>query len=249
MSKSDFIESLKSDKNALKNMQHMKAATNPSLQPDIADGDYVAKLQEAVCNAREFKVGNGKRKVPCVRFKLVVDRGAYEGTQLYKDYILGQASDKSVVPLQDILDRFATDMVRMGADEVALRDPDNLFDEIENLAKEKPTLRIRVKKNAKGYLGVYPQGIVEDEPSPDDSDVEDDQDVEDVDAEEGDNDEGRGETPEVEIGNRVRYQPKGGRKSTWTVHSTDDDERTCTLRDVSGKTVKGVSWDELEFTA
>lgn len=244
MSKSDFIESLKANKNALQNMKHMKAATNPSAQPDIADGDYVVKVQNCTLSAREFKVGGGKNKVPCVRFQVVVDRGAYEGTVLTKDYILGRMNDSTTVDEQKIWDRFGSDMVNMGASEGDLRDPYKLSEQVETIAANKPTLRIRCKKNPKGYINLYIQGIVEDEPSPDTED-----DAADADAEEGDaSEEGEGEV-QVQTGDRVRYQPKGGRKSTWTVHSTDDDDRTCTLRDVSGKTVKGVSWDELEFTA
>lgn len=252
MAKSDFIESLKADKTALQNLKHMKAATNPSVQPDIADGDYVARLQDATCNSREFKIGNGKKKVPCVRFRLVIDRGAYQGTVLTKEYTLGVMSDKVTVTMQEILDRFATDMVRIGANEASLRDPEQLFDEIEAIGKEKPTLRIRCKKNPKGYIGIYFQGIVEDQPAPEDDDADEVEDSEDEtdeveDSEDAAEESSSGES--VEVGNRVKYQSKGGRKLIWTVHSTDEDARTCTLRDATGKTVKGVSWDELEFTA
>ena len=256
-SQSDFVQFFKSNKEALQNLKDMKAAQIPGQQPDIADGDYVARIQSGKVMIREFTINGAKTKAPMIRFQFVVNRGAYEGTSLNKDYILAKLNDKIPLTIEEIYQRCAQDLILMGADKNCFKDAASLAEEVEGIAEERPLVRIRVKVNAKGYVQVYVQGLAEDaKPEPEDEDeqeevaeVEGDEEEteegdEDANEEESEDDE---EGQDLEIGDRVKFQPKGGRKSTWTVHAIDEDSGTCTLRDVSGKTVKGVSWEELEF--
>jgi hypothetical protein len=157
---------------------------------------------------------------------------------------------------QEIYQRCAVDLISIGASRDCFDDPAKLQEEVERLGKERPLIRIGVKTNAKGYVNVYINGLVKDESVPDEDDEEEgdedgeedaeDQGEEDQDSEGSEGTDDEPETP-VEVGDRVRFQPKGGRKSTYSVTKSDEDNRTCDLKDVTGKTVKGVSWDAVEF--
>lgn len=255
---SDFVSFFKSNKDALKNLQDMKAAQVPGQPPDIAEGDYVARVVSGSVVMRDFTIGGSKKKVPIIKFRLVVDRGAYEGTSLNKDYILGKVSDKSPMSEREIYQRCAQDLLTLGADKNCFSSAEALAEEVEGIAKEKPLVRIKVKINPKGYVNLYLNGLAEDskskakEEDEDVEEVEDEEEIEDEDEEESEDsddeseDEGDEEV-ELTVGDRVRYQPKGGRKSTWSIHGVDEDARTVSLRDVSGKVVKGVAWDDLEL--
>ncbi len=239
----DFVGFFKNNPKALQNLKGMKDAQNPNEQPDIADGTYVARVSS---------VKTSFRKVPRITIRMVVDRGAFEGTQLSRDYALGQLSDKSTLSDQEIYERCAVDLITIGASRSCFDDPQKLKEEVERLGKERPLIRIGVKTNAKGYLNIYLNGLVEEDnaASPDDVEADDeDADVEEEEDQETEGSEGTDDGPEtpVEVGDRVRFQPKGGRKSTYSVTKSDEDNRTCDLKDVTGKTVKGVAWDSVEF--
>lgn len=248
---SDFINFFKQDKEALENLKKMKSAQIPGAPPEIAEGDYVARMVAGTLTIREFKVGNAKKKAPMIKLRMVVDRGAYEGTSLTKDYILDRLSDKMQMTKEQIYERCAQDLIAIGCDKNCFSSPEALSEEIETLASEKPLLRIRVKTNAKGYVNIYINGLAEDaraaaeEDEVDDAEESDEEELDEEELEE-EGDDSDDEEVELSIGDRVRYAPKGGRKSTWSIHGVDETARTVSLRDVAGKVVKSVPWDELE---
>lgn len=249
---SDFVSFFRQNKDALKNLQDMKAAQVPGQPPDIAEGDYVARVVNGSVVMRDFTVGGNKKKVPIIKFRLVVDRGAYEGTSLNKDYILGKVSDKSPMSEREIYQRCAQDLLTLGADKNCFSSAEALAEEVEGIAKEKPLVRIKVKINPKGYVNLYMNGLAEDSKSKakdEDEDVEEvEDDEEDLEEEEDlEDSDDEGEEVELSIGDRVRYGTKGGKKTTWAIHGVDEDARTVSLRDVAGKVVKGVAWDDLEL--
>lgn len=251
-SQSDFVNFFRQNKEALKNLQNMKSAQVPGQPPDIAEGDYVAKVVGGSVVMRDFTISGAKKSVPIIKFRLVVNRGAYEGTTLNKDYILGKLGN-SQMSEDEIYQRCAQDLMTLGADKNCFSSAEALAEEIAGIAAEKPLVRIKVKMNAKGYVNVYINGSVEEDSKSKakakDEDVEDEDEVDDEEVEDQDDDsdeEDEDDTVELQIGDRVRYQPKGGRKATWSIHGVDEATRTVSLRDVSGKVVKGVAWDVLE---
>ena len=237
----DFVGFFKNDPKALSNLKKMKDAQNPNEKPDIADGTYVARL---TATQTQFN------KVPRIILSFVVHRGAYEGTALRKEYMLGQISSKSTMTDEEIFNLCAVDMVTLGVDHDCFSDGEKFKEGIAELGKRKPLVRIGVKTNANGYLKIYVNGVVDE----DDSDTDDQEDAEDQeDSGEEDQDsegsDGTDEAPDnpVEVGDRVRFQPKGGRKATYSVTKSDEDDRICDLKDVTGKVVKNVPWSDIEF--
>ena len=252
--RSDLLSSFKTSPKLLKAVKGMKDAKDPNARPDIPDGNFVAKFHSLTPGAR--------KGIPSLRLRFTVSRGPYTGTLLSKTYDLGitkpdpkRSEEEETEFVDSILGRCAIDLSRMGA-KTSIDSPENLLKAVDEVNAIAPTMDITVKSGATGYLNVYVNRVVKDEsPAPvldEDEGEEDDDALEVVVGDDDDDDKPETDdsetVPPVEVGDVVRYKPKGAKQPVkFEVTKSDSEKRICTLKDSSGGLVKGVSWDKVGF--
>ena len=130
-------------------------AGNDFSNPEIADGNYVARVLKAKADFTKGDKKKGYASIPYVSLTLVVVEGEYVGTKLNRMDRLGGNDEDQAVANQE---RFAKTMDGIGynCEELELKEVPDL---VKSINDDKPFVHITVANNTgkdgKEYLNVY----------------------------------------------------------------------------------------------
>lgn len=257
-SNSAFVSSLQKKKGLTNVIKKFKKAVDENAPVTLKPGKYNATLVSARASSKD-----GKDEV---NFRFQVTEDGRKHVVRVKNKLYGEKFDNGERTEEESWDRFSVTLQRLGVDVEELETPADIEAALEQLGKDKPTVSISVQPpNARGYVTVYINGLVEAgaEKDADDEEEEedesDDTDSEESDDEESDDDDSEGEEsedddepeePEVAIARKdqVNYKPKGAKKAVLcNVTASNPKAKTCDLLNVATKTTyKGIAWGDVQ---
>jgi hypothetical protein len=222
---------------------------------DIKDGNYIARIST--------KNGISKKDgTPWVRLIATVAQGSSEGAQPSKFYFLEgkepppEGSDEQPTAEQQLAGTMKVLLPDVDIDNLDAAGIEQALAEIDN---NNPLCRIGVtsgvgKATGKTWQEVYFNELVEGgSPNGQQVETEEVSETEEEGGEEAGEEEGEEAGDDESVapakGDKVLYQPKGGKKRAFEVTTVNQKKQTVTVVDVSGQTTKkfsDVPWDSLE---